>query len=105
MPVRHYEGRAVEVTEEGFLTDSAQWTPEVAEAIAAEAGLPPLSERHWRVITFCREDAARQGAPPGLRRISRLLGVTTRELYALFPRGPGKLAARVAGLPKPDGWV
>ena len=102
---REYAGRRVSVTEEGFLTDKAEWTPEVAEAIAAEVGVSPLSAEHWRVITFCREDDAREGRPPGLRRISKLSGVGTKELYALFPKSPGKLAARVAGLPKPKGCV
>jgi sulfur relay (sulfurtransferase) DsrC/TusE family protein len=54
------------------------------------------------VITFCREDAAKNnGLSPGLRRISQLSGVSMKELYSLFPKGPGKLAARIAGLPKP----
>ena len=93
------------MNEEGFLTDSSQWTPEVAESIASESGIPELTEKHWKVITFCREDAATQGQPPGLRRISKLSGVNMKELYKLFPKGPGKLAAKVAGLPKPTGCV
>lgn len=105
MPAREYAGRMVEVNDEGFLLDSSQWTPEVAEGIATEIGLAPLRDRHWTVITFCREDAAREGQPPGLRRISKLSGVGTKELYELFPKGPGKLAARVSGLPKPQGCV
>lgn len=105
MPTREYAGRIVSVTNEGFLTDRAQWTPEVADGIAGEIGIAPLSAEHWRVITFCREDDAREGQPPGLRRISRLSGVGSKELYALFPKSPGKLAARVAGLPKPKGCV
>jgi TusE/DsrC/DsvC family sulfur relay protein len=104
MPVREYRGRAVEVNDEGFLVDAAQWTPEVAEGLAEEAGLH-LTDRHWTVIWFCREDAAREGQPPGLRRIAKLSGVSMKELYELFPKGPGKLAARIAGLPKPQGCV
>jgi dissimilatory sulfite reductase related protein len=105
MPVVEYAGQKVEVNEEGFLVRSAEWTPEVAEAIAQEVGITPLSPEHWKVLTFCREDAAREGAPPGLRRISKLSGVGTKELYQLFPKSPGKLAARIAGLPKPQGCV
>ncbi len=105
MPTREYAGHSIDLTEDGFLTDRAQWTPEVADAIASEIGIAPLSADHWRVITFCREDDAREGQPPGLRRISKLSGVGTKELYALFPKSPGKLAARVAGLPKPKGCV
>ncbi len=75
--------------------------PELAEALAKESGIL-LTPRHWQVINFCREDAAKNsGASPGLRRITQLSGVSMKELYALFPKGPGKLAARIAGLPKP----
>jgi TusE/DsrC/DsvC family sulfur relay protein len=96
------EGRSLEFNGEGFLIDAAQWTPEIAEAIAREAGIPVLTPEHWKVIQFCREDAAKQGGQsPGLRRISQLSGVSTKDLYRLFPKGPGKLAARIAGLPKP----
>jgi TusE/DsrC/DsvC family sulfur relay protein len=102
--LREYCGHQVDVNEEGFLTSAAQWNPEIGEAIAEEIGLR-LTPEHWKVITFCREDAAREGQPPGLRRIAKLSGVGTRELYALFPKGPGKLAARVAGLPKPHGCI
>jgi TusE/DsrC/DsvC family sulfur relay protein len=102
--LREYRGHQIAINDEGFLTDATQWTPDIGEAIADEIGLR-LTPDHWKVITFCREDAAREGQPPGLRRISKLSGVGTKELYALFPKGPGKLAARVAGLPKPHGCV
>jgi TusE/DsrC/DsvC family sulfur relay protein len=105
MPAREYVGLEVQVNEEGFLVDSSEWTPEIAEAIAEQEGVGPLSQKHWKVITFCREDTAREGQPPGLRRISKLSGVGTKELYQLFPKGPGKLAAKIAGLPKPKGCV
>ena len=104
MLLREYAGHSVDVNEEGFLVDSSQWTPEIAEEIAREVGLT-LTPRHWQVIAFCREDAAREGTPPGLRRIAKLSGVDTKELYAMFPKGPGKLAARIAGLPKPQGCI
>jgi len=105
MPAVDYNGVTVEVNEEGFLTDSSQWTPEVGQALAVEVGINELTDQHWKVITFCREDAAQQGTPPGLRRISKLSGVNMKELYQLFPKGPGKLAAKVSGLPKPQGCI
>jgi tRNA 2-thiouridine synthesizing protein E len=105
MQTRQYQEHAVKMDGEGFLLDSSQWTPEVGEAIAAEVGIEPLTERHWAVINYCRDDAAKQGQPPGLRRISKNSGVGMKELYKLFPKGPGKLAARIAGLPKPKSCV
>ncbi len=104
MPQREYAGQTVEVDQEGFLADRHQWTPEIGEALAREAGVV-LTPRHWTVIDFCRADTEKEGAPPGLRRIAKLSGVDTKELYQLFPKGPGKLAARIAGLPKPQGCV
>jgi tRNA 2-thiouridine synthesizing protein E len=97
MSVVEIAGKNVDVNEEGFLADSSQWTPEVAEAIASQVGISALTAEHWKVITFCREDAAKEGQPPGLRRISKLSGVGTTDLSKLFPKGPGKLAARIAG--------
>jgi tRNA 2-thiouridine synthesizing protein E len=105
MPAVNYAGHEIEVNEEGFLVDSNQWNKEVAEAIAAEAGVGPLTEKHWEVIDFCRKDTEEQGTPPGLRRISKLSSVNMKELYQLFPKGPGKLAAMVSGLPKPQGCI
>lgn len=94
-------GAAVEVDNEGFLTNASQWSPEIAQAIANEVGVGPLSDAHWKVIRFAREDTASQGQSPGPRRIVANAGVTMKDLYALFPKGPGKLVARIAGVPKP----
>ena len=105
MPTREYAGRSIQTNDEGFLLDSSQWTREVGEEIAREVGVWPLTEKHWTVITYCREDAAREGQPPGMRRIAKNSGVDMKSLYQLFPKGPGKLAARIAGLPKPQGCV
>jgi tRNA 2-thiouridine synthesizing protein E len=105
MPTSTYAGQTVEVNADGFLTNSAQWTPSIGEEIAREVGITPLSQKHWQVIAYCREDAAREGAPPGLRRIAKFSGVPMKDLYQLFPKGPGKLAARIAGLTKPQGCI
>lgn len=105
MSVVSYAGHEVEVNDEGFLTDSSQWNREIAEAIAADIGLAPLTDKHWEVIEFCRKDAEEQGTPPGLRRIAKLSSINMKELYHLFPKGPGKLAAKVSGLPKPKGCI
>ena len=100
-----YAGHTVDLGPDGFMVDSEQWSREVGEAIAAEAGIT-LTPKHWQVIEFCRDDAKEQnGEAPGLRRISKNSGVPMKELYQLFPKGPGKLAAKVAGLPKPHACI
>ena len=105
MPAVEYAGTTVDVNDEGFLTDKDQWNRDIAAAIADEVGIGPLTDKHWQVIEFCRSDTDEQGQPPGLRRISKLSGINMKELYQLFPKGPGKLAARVSGLPKPQGCI
>ena len=91
--------------EEGFLLDPNDWTPEIAEAIAVEEGIDTLSDRHWEVINFARADQAETGESPTLRRISKQAGVTTKELFTLFPKGPAKKISKIAGLDKPKGCV
>jgi tRNA 2-thiouridine synthesizing protein E len=77
----------------------------MAKAMADELGIGPLTERHWKVISFCREDTARSGHAPNLGRIAKLSGVGRNELFELFPTGPSKLAARISGLPKPQACI
>ena len=74
------------------------WTPDQAEALARHAGIPRLTERHWKVIALGREEAARSGDRPGNERISELSGFDREELLRLFPGEPGRLAARIAGI-------
>jgi TusE/DsrC/DsvC family sulfur relay protein len=98
---REYAGHPVETDDDGFLLDSSQWTPAVGEAIAREIGIWPLTEKHWSVITLCREAAARDGKSPGVEQISRNSRISRKVLCRLFSSEPGRLAARIAGLRKP----
>lgn len=99
------EGRTVTLDADGFLVDPRDWTPAVAEALAARAGLPGLTDEHWKVLDFCRADAQQTGGAPGLRRITKQLDIPPGDMYRLFPKGPGTLAARLAGLYKPKSCV
>ena len=105
MPSMEIAGTTIEVNEEGYLTDPGQWTVAVAESLAEEEGISPLTEEHWKLIRFLQKDYAEQGALPTIRRIKNTGGIPTKDLYALFPGGPLKKATRVAGLPKPASCV
>lgn len=98
-------GTTVQVDDEGYLADPADWNEDLAGALAKDEGIDELTDRHWVVIRFAREDFDSKGETPGLRRISKRADVPTKELYELFPGGPGKKVARIAGLPKPKGCV
>ncbi|MDQ7027285.1 MAG: TusE/DsrC/DsvC family sulfur relay protein [Anaerolineae bacterium] len=89
---------------DGFLEDYLDWTPDIAEGIAAEEGIV-LTDRHYIVINYARKIFAETGDAPTMRGITKNTDVSTKELYALFPKGPAKKAARIAGLKKPTGCI
>lgn len=95
----------VDVDAEGFLTDPAQWNEQIAEAIAAQNGIPELTERHWLVVRFMRDRYLQTGNAPSIRSLGKESGVPIKALYQLFPKGPAKLAAKIGGIPKPKGCI
>ena len=105
MASKSYAGKSVEVTEEGFLVNPDDWTEDMALELAVEEGISELTEQHWQVINFMRSDYTQKGQIPTIRRIKNAGGVPTKDLYSLFPNGPAKKAARIAGLGKPQGCV
>jgi len=98
-------GIAVHRDPEGFLTDPQQWTEDMAGEIARENGIDELSDRHWQVINYMRHIYLETGSAPSIRTLGKASGVPIKELYQLFPKGPAKLAAKVAGIPKPRGCI
>jgi dissimilatory sulfite reductase related protein len=105
MPTVAYAGTEVTVNDEGFFTDPGQWREEMAPQIAAAEGIAELTERHWQVIKFMRHEYEAKGSGPTVRVLGKTSGVTVKELYQLFPKGPAKLAAKIAGIPKPRGCI
>ena len=95
----------VELDAEGFLADASQWNERVAEELARQSGIPELTERHWLVVRFMRDRYLATGTAPTIRSLGKESGVPVKELYALFPKGPAKLAARIGGIPKPKGCI
>jgi tRNA 2-thiouridine synthesizing protein E len=99
------ELESIEFNDEGYMVDSEVWTPAIAEVLAKEEGIPKLSDAHWKVIDFCRQHATESGAAPTLRQITGGTDVSTKELFSLFPKGPAKKVAKIAGLGKPEGCI
>lgn len=89
---------------DGYLANPNDWTPEIAEVFAQELGLD-LNDRHWQVINFVRDEFAKNGEMPSLRRITKQSGVPTKELYKLFPKGPAGKIAKLSGMSKPKGCI
>ncbi|TNG95820.1 TusE/DsrC/DsvC family sulfur relay protein [Pasteurellaceae bacterium USgator11] len=92
---------------DGYLLDSAQWSPTVAEWLAQKEQIE-LSEAHWEVIHFVRAFYQEYKTSPAIRMLVKAmadkLGAdkgNSRYLQRLFPEGPAKQATKLAGLPKP----
>jgi len=105
MPTTTYAGTEVTVNDEGFFTDPGQWTEDMAAQIAAAEGIGELTDRHWQVIKFMRHEYETKGTGPTVRLLGKTSGVSIKELYQLFPKGPAKTAAKIAGIPKPRGCI
>ncbi|HET9728722.1 MAG TPA: TusE/DsrC/DsvC family sulfur relay protein [Acidimicrobiia bacterium] len=98
-------GRAVETNDEGFFVHPDDWTEDMAVELARAEGIDPLTDAHWKVIRFMRKEYAEKGTGPTVRVLGKTSGVSIKELYELFPKGPAKVAAKIAGIPKPRGCI
>ncbi|MFG2029365.1 MULTISPECIES: TusE/DsrC/DsvC family sulfur relay protein [Streptomyces] len=105
MTTATYDDTSVTVDDEGFFTDPGQWTEPMAGQIARELGIETLTDRHWQVLKFMRAEYAAKGTGPTVRVLGKTSGVSVKELYQLFPKGPAKTAAKIAGIPKPRGCI
>ena len=95
----------VELDAEGFFVHPEQWVEEMAPELARPEGIAELTGAHWQVIRFMRSEYLSKGTGPTVRVLGKTSGVTIKELYQLFPKGPAKIAARIAGIPKPRGCI
>jgi tRNA 2-thiouridine synthesizing protein E len=105
MSVHMVDGIQVDLNQEGFFTDPSQWCPEMVPELARREGIEDVTDRHWVVINFMRSQYEAKGEGPSVRELSKTSGVPIKELYELFPKGPAKLAAKIAGIPKPRGCI
>jgi TusE/DsrC/DsvC family sulfur relay protein len=90
---------------EGFFVDPGQWTEDLVPGLARREGIEELTDEHWQVVRFMREQWKSTGSGPSVRALSKTSGVPIKRLYELFPKGPAKTAARIAGIPKPRGCI
>ncbi len=98
-------GKTLALDADGNLANRNDWNEDIAREIAAYEGIAELTPQHWAVINFMRHVFDKEGDSPSIRRLTKESGVDTKALYQLFPKGPAKKAARIAGLPKPKGCI
>ncbi len=89
----------------GHLADAKLWSRELAQAFADQEGLGPLTDGHWTIIEFARQAYEDKGKSPNVRAVAVGSGVGTKGVYQHFPKKPGVVVSRVAGIPKPVGCI
>jgi tRNA 2-thiouridine synthesizing protein E len=89
---------------DGHLADPSVWTRALAERIAAVEGVALTPER-WKLVDAARADFVEKKVAANIRRLTQIAGVSTKEIFALFPKAPGRTIARIAGTPKPAGCI
>jgi tRNA 2-thiouridine synthesizing protein E len=90
----------VQTDAEGYLANRDDWSKELAQEYAAQMSIE-LTDEHWKVINTARAIEAESSSSPGLRKISKRSETPIKAIYKLFPDGPAKLVAKIAGIPKP----
>ena len=99
-------GNELEADDQGYLIEP-DYSEDVVRAIAEAEGIT-LTDDHWKVIGYLRDEYRDNGCTPNFRNMLKglsdvLPGCDSKSLYELFPIGPAKQGAKVAGLPQPLG--
>lgn len=100
------EGVELEADAEGYLLE-ADYRDETVRVIAAAENIA-LTDAHWQVVKYMRDQYREHGHTPNFRNMLKdiqefMPDADSKSLYDLFPVGPAKQAAKVAGLPQPYG--
>lgn len=102
-----FDNKQIATDKAGYLLNVDDWEPNLANLIAANEQIEMTDER-WQVVTFVREFYLEFNTSPAIRALVKAMAKkygpdkgNSRYLYRLFPKGPAKIATKIAGLPKP----
>lgn len=101
MSVIESEGKKINLDDEGYLTNSEDWSPDVARKLAEREGLAPLSDEQISIIQFMRDYYGKFNAFPILNQVCKNVH-QPRECVNEEFINPEK-AWKLAGLPKLSG--
>ncbi len=99
--------RSIALDKDGYLVELSDWSPAVAEALATQEKMP-LSAEHWEILQLLRAFYSEFQLSPATRPLIKYVALklgpekgNSLNLNRLFKGTPAKLAAKLAGLPKP----
>ena len=100
------DGKTIEADANGFLLNMDDWNEDVAKVIAQCEGIGELTQRHWDVIHYMRNEYLNEsGHQPNVRAMVKGMQdvwgekIDTKVLYELFPKNPDKQSSKIGGLP------
>ncbi len=89
---------------DGFLLSMDDWSEEVMKEMATTDGFD-LTDQILEHITIARQYYDDNSVVPPIRKFSKEVGSSSKELYEVYHGGPMKIIAKYGGLPKPTGCV
>ncbi len=99
MPVLHYSGQTVKVDDEGYLEDFEAWNDTVANALADNLGLAPLTYDQLDILMFMRQYFRKHGFFPVIRSVCKNVHQPDDCVEEEFI--DPLVAWKIAGLPRP----
>lgn len=108
MNMLNVAGRHLALDKEGYLANLQDWSEAVAEALARREELE-LGAEHWEILRLLRDFYVEFQLSPATRPLIKYVALklgpekgNSLHLNRLFKGTPAKLAAKLAGLPKPS---
>jgi len=99
-------GKSIETTDAGYLVNHMDWDEDVARKLAEIEGIE-LTDKHWDVLSYLRDEYINNGQNQPMERIvlkdmGKKWGSkpSSKDLYNLFPLAPTKQGSKIAGLPQ-----
>lgn len=100
-------GCKIPLDQDACLMRLEDWSPAVAQALAEREGIE-LTEAHWEILYALQQFYTQFQLSPANRALVKYVALNFGKdkgnslyLNGLFKGMPAKLAARLAGLPKP----
>ena len=101
------DGRSIALDQDDCLCNLADWSPQVAQSLAAREDIE-LTAEHWDILHLVQDFYQQFQLSPANRALVKYVALQRGKeqgnslyLNGLFKGMPAKLAARLAGLPKP----
>nr|VFK10711.1 MAG: tRNA 2-thiouridine synthesizing protein E [Candidatus Kentron sp. LPFa]VFK18194.1 MAG: tRNA 2-thiouridine synthesizing protein E [Candidatus Kentron sp. LPFa]VFK27082.1 MAG: tRNA 2-thiouridine synthesizing protein E [Candidatus Kentron sp. LPFa]VFK61555.1 MAG: tRNA 2-thiouridine synthesizing protein E [Candidatus Kentron sp. UNK]VFK70477.1 MAG: tRNA 2-thiouridine synthesizing protein E [Candidatus Kentron sp. UNK] len=94
----------INLDNEGFLSNRDDWSEEIARELAKRDEME-VTDQIMSFITTARDMYEKEGVVPPIRKFAKATGVSSKDLYGIFHKGPMKLICKWGGLPKPTGCV